>query len=92
MHGHYAIHPVEAVVQYHREPAEISGEERHGGLGFEQAEAHCRAGAQRLCLSEIPQLPQQVQELSRLNEVDRNRFPFHPSSFLLRSSSYGGQV
>lgn len=69
--NHYALHPVEAVVQYHRFQAEIPGEESHGELHFEQAEAHYRAGAQRLRLSEIPQLPQQVRELSRLNEVDR---------------------
>ena len=92
MHGHYALHPIEAVVQYHRERAEISGEERHCGLDFEQAEAHCRAGAQRLRLSEIPQLPQQLRELSSLKEVDGNRFPFPPSPFYtsLRSLSYGG--
>lgn len=68
---HYALHPVEAVIQYHRDPAEISGEESHGGLDFEQAEAHYRAGAQGLRLSEIPQLPQQLRELSRLSVVDR---------------------
>lgn len=67
----YAIHPVEAVVQYHRGHAEIPGEEGHGGLHFEQAEAHYRAGAQGLRLSEIPQLPQQLRELGRLSAVDR---------------------
>jgi len=67
----YAIHPVEAAIQYHRAQAEIPGEEGHGGVGFEQAEAHYRAGAQRLRLSEIPQLPQQLRELSRLGAVDR---------------------
>lgn len=69
--NHYALHPVEAVVQYHRDPAEIVGEESHGGIDFQQAEAHYRAGAQGLRLSEIPQLPQQLRELSRLAEVDR---------------------
>ena len=34
---HYALHPVEAVVQYHRVHAEKSSEEGHGGLDFEQA-------------------------------------------------------
>ncbi len=67
----YALHPVEAVVQHHRLPTEIPGEEGHGGLDFEQAEAHYRTGAQGLRLSEIPQFPQQVRELGRLSVVDR---------------------
>ena len=70
-HQHHALHPVEAALQYHRASAEISGEEGHGGRGFEEAEAHYRAGAQGLRLSEIPQLPQQLRELSRLSSVDR---------------------
>ena len=69
--SHYALHPVEAVIQYHRDPAGIPGAEGDGGLDFEQAEAHYRAGAQGLRLSEIPQLPQQLRELSRLSAVDR---------------------
>jgi len=68
---HHALHPVEAALQYHRASAEISGEEGHGGCGFDEAEAHYRAGAQGLRLSEIPQLPQQLRELSRLSSVDR---------------------
>lgn len=68
---HHALHPVEAALQYHRASAEITGEEGHGGCGFEEAEAHYRAGAQGLRLSEIPQLPQQLRELSRLSSVDR---------------------
>ena len=68
---HYALHPVEAALQYHRDPAENPGKEGHGGFDFEQAEAHYRAGAQGLRLSEIPQLPQQLRELSRLSAVDR---------------------
>ncbi|RPJ32106.1 MAG: hypothetical protein EHM17_14080, partial [Verrucomicrobiaceae bacterium] len=67
----YALHPVEAAFQYHRAEAEIPGEEGHGGSGFEQAEAHYRAGTQGLRLPEIPQLPQQLRELSRLGPVDR---------------------
>jgi hypothetical protein len=67
----HALHPVEAALQYHRAQAEIPGEEGHGGCGFEEAEAHYRAGAQGLRLSEIPQLPQQLRELSRLGPVDR---------------------
>ena len=63
----YALHPVEAVIQYHRASAEVLGEEGHGGFDFEQAEAHYRAGAQGIRLSEIPQLPQQLRELSRLS-------------------------
>lgn len=67
----YALHPVEAALQYHRAPAEIPGEEGHCSSGFEEAEAHYRAGTQGLRLSEIPQLPQQLRELSRLGPVDR---------------------
>ena len=67
----YALHPVEAVVQYHRLPSEIAGEEGHGELDFEQAEAHYRTGAQGLRLPEVPQLPQQLRELGRLSAVDR---------------------
>lgn len=69
--GHHAVHPIEAAFQYHRAEAEVPGEEGHGGLGFEEAEAHYRAGAQGLRLSEIPQLPQQLRELSRLGPFDR---------------------
>lgn len=67
----YALHPIEAALQYHRAEAEIHGEEGHDGFGFEAAEAHYRAGAQGLRLPEIPQLPQQLRELSRLGPVDR---------------------
>jgi hypothetical protein len=67
----HALHPVEAALQYHRAQAEISGEEGHGGFGFEAAEAHYRAGAQGVRLPEIPQLAQQLRELSRLGPVDR---------------------
>ncbi len=67
----YALHPVEAALQYHRASAEISGEESHGGICFEAAEAHYRAGAQGLRLSEIPQLPKQLRELTRLAPLDR---------------------
>jgi hypothetical protein len=67
----YAIHPIEAALQYHRAEAEIPGEKGHGDFGFEEAEAHYRAGAQGLRLPEIPQLPQQLRELSRLGPIDR---------------------
>jgi len=67
----HAIHPVEAALQYHRANAEETGDKGHGGCGFAEAEAHYRAGAQGLRLSEIPQLPQQLRELSRLGPVDR---------------------
>jgi hypothetical protein len=67
----YALHPIEAALQYHRAEAELHGEDGHGGGGFEAAEAHYRAGAQGLRLPEIPQLPQQLRELSRLGLVDR---------------------
>ncbi len=67
----YALHPVETVVQPFRAPADSPCQQGHGELRFEQAEAHYRAGAQGLRLSEIPQLPQQLRELSRLSTVDR---------------------
>jgi hypothetical protein len=67
----YAIHPVEAVVQPFRAEADIPYQQGHGELRFEQAEAHYRSGAQGLRLSEIPQLPRQLRELSRLSPVDR---------------------
>jgi len=67
----YALHPVEAALQYHRATAEIPSEEGHGGCGFAEAEAHYRAGAQGLRLPEIPQLPQQLRELSRFGALDR---------------------
>lgn len=67
----HAIHPVEAALQYFRARAEVSGDKGHGGCGFEEAEGHYRAGAQRLRLSEIPQLAEQLRELSRLGPLDR---------------------
>ena len=70
-HQRHALHPVEAALQYHRAEAGLSVEEGHGGFGFEAAEAHYRAGAQGIRLSEIPQLPQQLRELSRLGPGDR---------------------
>lgn len=69
--GRYAAHPIEAAFHYHRAEAEFSGDEGNGGLGFEEAEGHYRTGAQGLRLSEIPQLPQKLRELSRLSAVDR---------------------
>jgi hypothetical protein len=67
----YALHPVEAVVQHFRAQADSPCQQGNGELRFEQAEAHYRAGAQGLRLSEIPQLPRQLRELSRLSTVDR---------------------
>lgn len=69
--GHYALHPVEAALQYHGASAEGSGAACDASVGFEQAEGVYRAGSQGLRLSEIPQLPQQLRELSRLSAVDR---------------------
>jgi hypothetical protein len=69
--GHYALHPVEAALQYHGASAEGSGPACNASVGFEQAEGVYRAGSQGLHLSEIPQLPQQLRELSRLSAVDR---------------------
>jgi hypothetical protein len=69
--GKYAVHPVEAALRYHRSQAEKSGSQSHGGLDFESAEILYRASAQGLRLSEIPQLPQSLAELSRLGALDR---------------------
>lgn len=63
---HHALHPVEAALQYHRAAAQGSGAPCDAAVGFEQAESHYRAGAQGLRLSEIPQLPQQLRQLSAL--------------------------
>jgi hypothetical protein len=69
--GHYALHPVEAALQYYGASAEGSGAACDASVGFEQAEGVYRAGSQGLRLSEVPQLPQQLRELSRLSAVDR---------------------
>jgi hypothetical protein len=69
--GHYAAHPIEAALLHHRASAEVSGEESDGGVRFREAESHYRAGAQGLRLSEIPQLPGNLRQLSRLAAVDR---------------------
>lgn len=67
----YALHPVEAALQYHGPPTQGASAPCDPAVGFEQAEGHYRAGSQGLRLSEIPQLPQQLRELSRLSVVDR---------------------
>lgn len=67
----YALHPIEAALHYHRAAAGPPGPEGHGGCGFQTAEAHYRAGSQGLRLSEIPQLAQQLRELSRPRPLDR---------------------
>jgi len=69
--GRYATHPIEAALRYHRSETDSLGEEGHGGLDFETAGRIHRAGAQGLRLSEIPQLPQNLRELSRLGVADR---------------------
>jgi hypothetical protein len=69
--GHYAAHPVEASLRYHCSETGAPGEEGYGGLDFETASRIHRAGAQGLRLSEIPQLPQRIAELSRLSPMDR---------------------
>lgn len=69
--GRYALHPIEAALQYHRACSEETGAPSDVAVSFEQAESVYRAGAQGLRLSEIPQLPQQLRELSRLSVVDR---------------------
>ena len=69
--GRYATHPIEAALRYHRSETDALGEEGHGGLDFETAGSLHRSGAQGLRLSEIPQLPQNLRELSRLGAADR---------------------
>ena len=69
--GRYALHPIETAFRHHRASTEDLGEEGDRGLDFAEAESHYRTGAQGLRLSEIPQLPQQLRELSRLGVVDR---------------------
>jgi hypothetical protein len=67
----YASHPVEAALRYHSAQAETPGEAGDDSFDFESAESLYRAGAQGLRLSEIPQLPQNLRELSRLGALDR---------------------
>jgi len=67
----YALHPIEAALQYHGASAESTGPTGDATIRFEQAEGHYRAGTQGLRLFEIPQLPQQLRELSRLSGIDR---------------------
>ncbi len=69
--GRYAAHPIETAILHHRAEAEDYGEEGDGCFGFKAAEGHYRTGAQGLRLSEIPQLPRNIRELSRLGVVDR---------------------
>jgi len=64
----HALQPIEAALQYHRAGAQDTGAPCDPGISFEQAESHYRAGAQGLRLSEIPQLPQQLRELSRIGQ------------------------
>ena len=67
----YAAHPVETVLQHFRSQAESLGEEGDGGADFQRVESIYRSGAQGLRLSEIPELPKNLRELSRLATVDR---------------------
>lgn len=67
----YALHPIEAALQYHGASAQGTGASCDAAVGFEQAEGYYRAGAQGVRLSEIPQLPQQLRELSRVSFIDR---------------------
>lgn len=67
----YARHPVQPSLA--RLDREYPGPGQTGldRLGFQSAEGHYRAGAQGLRLSQIPQLPQSVVQLSRLGLIDR---------------------
>jgi hypothetical protein len=53
-------------------PRHKSCPESHGGFDFESAEVLHRSSAQRVRLSEIPQLPQSLAELSQLWAVERD--------------------
>lgn len=67
----YAIHPVEAALRHHRAESQAHGEEGNCDFDFKSAEDLYRAGAQGLRLSEIPELPEQLRQLSRLEVLDR---------------------
>lgn len=70
-HGRYARYPVETALQHLRAQAEALGEEGDGGIDFARVEGVYREGAQGLRLSEIPKLPENIRELSRLRAVDQ---------------------
>ena len=67
----YARHPVQSVIRRLCKGSPVPGEEGHDCLGFKSAESQYRSGAQGLRLSQIPQLPQSVVQLSRLSVVDK---------------------
>lgn len=67
----YARHPVQSSVRTLGSCLPSIGPEGLDGHGFQAAESYYRAGAQGLRLSEIPQLPQSLIQLSRLGSVDR---------------------
>ena len=71
VHNRYASHPVEATLRYFCAEAEATGAQSDCGYDFQSAENLYRTGAQGLRLSEIPELPDNLQQLSRLSVPDR---------------------
>ena len=67
----YDRHPVQFTLDRFRALFQGSGPSCVDCLGFESAESVYRAGAQGLLLSEIPQLPESIVQLSRLSGVDQ---------------------
>ena len=67
----YDRHPVHLTVDRFRTCFPGPGTAGVDCLGFESAEGIHRSGAQGLRVSQIPQLPESVAQLSRLSEVDR---------------------
>lgn len=61
-------HPIESAFRYHRATTESLGDEGDRSLCFAEAEGYYRTGAQGL---RLPEIPQQLRELSRLGMVDR---------------------
>lgn len=67
----YARHPVHPAVDRFRDGFPSPGSEGVACLDFESAEGVYRSGAQGVRLSQVPQLPESVAQLSRLSGVDQ---------------------
>jgi hypothetical protein len=67
----YDRHPVQSTLDRFRACFPGSGPTGVDCLGFESAEGIYRAGAQGLRLSQVPQLPESVAQLSRLSVVEQ---------------------
>lgn len=71
IHSSYARHPVHPAVDRFRDGFPSPGSEGVDCLDFESAEGVYRSGAQGVRLSQVPQLPESVAQLSRLSGVDQ---------------------